>query len=581
MSISKYVLLVWFLASSLKVTGQNLIFIEENNLKIPITNDGNIGDPKGEATPRYGGIHFNDEVVLYSGGFFLSGLTNNGIWANGVFESERISDYQPGKCGTSPEEPQNTFYVLKADDEPFGESWQRWTSAVEQGAKFYDGDDDGIFNPVDKNGNGLWDEDEDRPDIIGDFTAWCVYNDGVLGDERIFTNVSPLGIEIKQTIFLFKDELPNSLGNVLFVRYEIENTGLLSAKLDSVYFSIITDPDLYDQYNRDLVGYDTTLNGGYTYNILNHSNGTPLPSILFSLLQGPHNFIPGVSYIDNNSNQLFDDGIDTPLTDAFYNHGEVLGVEIISGAVNLEVKSSTPYLRGNLSALPTPEDIIQLRNYMIGGRYPSGDPIFVSELELGNGGDLGADASNINPKYLFSGDPVNGEGWICTKPYDWRMMLSTGPFDLKENKPVVIIGAYIVGQADSSLLSVNEVKILAGKVKDFYDENFQNFIVGVEQLHNEYLTEFSLSQNYPNPFNPTTTIKYTVAIGEALNVSPTPVSFKVFDTLGRQVATLVNKIMSPGTYEVQFNGSNLSSGIYFYRLIAGSYSQTKKMILLR
>ena len=87
-------------------------------------------------------------------------------------------------------------------------------------------------------------------------------------------------------------------------------------------------------------------------------------------------------------------------------------------------------------------------------------------------------------------------------------------------------------------------------------------------------TSFSLSQNYPNPFNPTTKIKYSIP-GER------KVILKVYDVLGRDVATLVNEVKQPGNYEVEFNGSEYSSGIYFYKLEAGSFIQVKKMILLK
>lgn len=91
---------------------------------------------------------------------------------------------------------------------------------------------------------------------------------------------------------------------------------------------------------------------------------------------------------------------------------------------------------------------------------------------------------------------------------------------------------------------------------------------------NESANNFSLSQNYPNPFNPSTKIKYTV--GAQCIV---PVQLKVFDMLGREVATLVNEEKEPGNYEVEFDGKNLSSGMYFFRLAASNFTQTRKMIL--
>ncbi len=98
----------------------------------------------------------------------------------------------------------------------------------------------------------------------------------------------------------------------------------------------------------------------------------------------------------------------------------------------------------------------------------------------------------------------------------------------------------------------------------------------------ELPTKFSLAQNYPNPFNPSTTIKYaisTIAKGKLSNGMR--VTLKVYDVLGRKVATLVDKFQRAGNYSVTFNASNLSSGIYYYRLKAGNFVEMKKMILLK
>jgi hypothetical protein len=90
---------------------------------------------------------------------------------------------------------------------------------------------------------------------------------------------------------------------------------------------------------------------------------------------------------------------------------------------------------------------------------------------------------------------------------------------------------------------------------------------------------FFLSQNYPNPFNPSTKIKFQIP-GQARNDNNL-VTLKVYDLLGREVATLVNEEKPAGEYEIEFDGTRLPSGIYFYQLKAGNYIETKKMVLLK
>jgi photosystem II stability/assembly factor-like uncharacterized protein len=96
----------------------------------------------------------------------------------------------------------------------------------------------------------------------------------------------------------------------------------------------------------------------------------------------------------------------------------------------------------------------------------------------------------------------------------------------------------------------------------------------VNNISSEIPNKYSLYQNYPNPFNPNTNIKYQILKNEY-------VSLKVFNILGKEIATLVNEKQSPGTYEISFDGKDLSSGIYFYKLETNGFSDTKRMILLK
>ena len=104
-------------------------------------------------------------------------------------------------------------------------------------------------------------------------------------------------------------------------------------------------------------------------------------------------------------------------------------------------------------------------------------------------------------------------------------------------------------------------------------------VTDIQNISSEIPTQFMLSQNYPNPFNPSTVISYTIGTSQ-LAVSSF-ISLKVFDLLGREVSTLVNEKQNAGTYSVQFDGSNFSSGIYFYRLSSDNFTETKRMILLK
>lgn len=101
-----------------------------------------------------------------------------------------------------------------------------------------------------------------------------------------------------------------------------------------------------------------------------------------------------------------------------------------------------------------------------------------------------------------------------------------------------------------------------------------NVTVGIANVSSYTPTDFILSQNYPNPFNPVTKISFELRVKSDVTV-------KVYDILGNDLKTLVNENKSAGRYEVEFNGEGLSSGIYYYKLTAGDFSETKSMVLLK
>jgi len=161
------------------------------------------------------------------------------------------------------------------------------------------------------------------------------------------------------------------------------------------------------------------------------------------------------------------------------------------------------------------------------------------------------------------------------------MAVHTGPFSLEVNKPITIIVGYTIGQGDSPLNSVTVGKEVSAFVQQFYNSNFDDNVLPVEDENNFIVEEYKLYQNYPNPFNPSTSIQYAVSSLPTGQAGRQFVSLKVYDVLGTEIAVLVDEEKPAGTYEVEYNASNLPSGVYFYQLNAGSFIETKKMILIK
>jgi hypothetical protein len=106
-------------------------------------------------------------------------------------------------------------------------------------------------------------------------------------------------------------------------------------------------------------------------------------------------------------------------------------------------------------------------------------------------------------------------------------------------------------------------------------------LIGVQKISESVPQSYALYQNYPNPFNPTTKIKFQIPLNKGGERGLSFVTLKIYDLLGREVATLVNQQLKPGTYEVEFNGTNYPSGVYFYRLTTNNNTATKKFVLVK
>lgn len=166
---------------------------------------------------------------------------------------------------------------------------------------------------------------------------------------------------------------------------------------------------------------------------------------------------------------------------------------------------------------------------------------------------------------------TNGIGKASAGGGDISYVVSAGPVNIPASSSVDI------GFAIGAGIELDDLR------NGFLDARtrFQNIITDVEIDNNSTVTVFNLEQNYPNPFNPVTSIKYSIPSLSNFGKSTYPVTLKIYDLLGSEIAVLVNEQKSAGEYEVSFSAEGLSSGVYFYKLTAGSLTSTKKMIILK
>ncbi len=172
----------------------------------------------------------------------------------------------------------------------------------------------------------------------------------------------------------------------------------------------------------------------------------------------------------------------------------------------------------------------------------------------------------------FKADSVNGFRYLGNNPDDpiWSGDVGTDE-QLKGDLANIDQIRFYVRDPEA----IDEVKTIVIDKVEGVDEFDANTVVSVEESEN-LISEFTynLQQNYPNPFNPNTAIQFSLKDAEL-------VSLKVYNILGQEVMTLINEYKNSGRYQVNFNAKNLASGIYIYRLQAGSFMSSKKMILLK
>jgi hypothetical protein len=519
------------------------VAFDANNIKSFIWNTGvfdqdlRTNNTSGFEWPKGAG-----KFAIFTAGFTI------GAYVNGELRLATASyngEYCPGYCLDSVYHTdwRFKFYTVRSTDNYItNPDWLNWGLMVPYGAPF-----------VDVNHNGTYEFVVDTPGVRGaSQTIFICLTDADPGNhtnsEGFSGGTMPLYAEVRLTAWAYN---VSGLQDIQFLKWEVINKHVYS--WDSTYFSIVSDPDLGDA-NDDYVGCDTIRDMGYVYNSDNMDGSGS-----------------GISY-----------GANPPAAGIMFLKGALLQQTNLGASCNR-------VWHKNYDCDHDPSSILQAYN-MIKGFKNDGTPIVVPQTN-----------PPVTTKFAFSGDPETMTGWteyggwiyncgdsltgmlvVPTPPGDRRFLMSTGAGNLIVNPgdTQTIIAAQLIARGTSNLNSVTKLKQLADVAIQLYNNGF---VIGVEPISSEIPQQFMLYQNYPNPFNPITKIKFSIpAVGQRHAFD---VRLVIYDILGREIEVLVNESatgsLKPGTYEVEWNGSDYPSGVYFYKLISGDYSETRKMVLLK
>ena len=517
-------------------------FISINEIKMWIGNNGDGShDPRTDGNGFYwpGGENATLTAV-FEDGLVWGGIIDGQIRVNGNTHRQglRPGTILPNGQPDDPMDPRNKIFKTR-------KNWEYLPPGILRDRLEYD-----FFNwpwdigaPwVDVDGDDIYTPGIDTPDYIGDEVLFYTANDLDSATTAFTYGSPPIGLEFKTITYGFHKE--DELKDAVFKKYILINKS--TNIIDSLYISYWSDSDLGDA-SDDVVGCDISQNLGYTYNGDEDDGGYYIPpaAVGHMLIQGPK--IPG-----------------NPGDSAYYNGGW------ISGYKNMQMTSFTPNFKNTTNGLP--RDPIQ-------GQYQGTLEMYNLMKGFNNWGD-----SLINPHtgngtiFSLAGNPVNGTGWYegegwsgGPNPGDRRIHVNTGPFTMTPGDTQEVVIAIFMAQGTDRLNSVQLLKDKAQIIQNFY---YGDTLTSIQNYYSGIPLIYKLQQNYPNPFNPTTTIEFSIPKKEF-------VELRVFDILGREVTTLINTEQLPGYHKIKFDGSNLASGVYIYRLHSGDFKESKKLLLLK
>jgi hypothetical protein len=412
--------------------------------------------------------------------------------------------------------------------------WNEWPT--QYGAPFYDLNNNGIYEPALGEKPGLLDAHQ---------VIWFVCNDAYA---PALAGSKPLGLELQVTLWAYKGTT-TALDHAMFRRYRLLNKSEFT--IDSMFIGQFSDPDI-GTYTDDYAGCDSLLELGYCYNglpsdVIFQAFNLPPPAVGYTLLQGPIVPSPGDVAIFKQKEKAGYRNL--PMRSFYYHHPRDVWPEWNEYSLTLIYYNILNGFRATSDTLnPTP--------YVHGTGPESGR---VTRFPL-----------NGDPYYL-TGD-IDGQG-NNFGPGDRRIALSSGPFKMEpgDTQEVIygVVGAVI--PEGNYLHSVAQLKLNIESVRWFASHILTKI---TEDGKTERVSSFRLYQNHPNPFNAGTTFRYWIP-------AQAKVKLEVYSILGQRVATLVDKEQAQGEYFVRWQPQDVASGMYIYRLDAGSNVEVKKMLLIK
>ncbi|MCK9281588.1 MAG: T9SS type A sorting domain-containing protein [Melioribacteraceae bacterium] len=338
----------------------------------------------------------------------------------------------------------------------------------------------------------------------------------------------------------------------------------------------------YKQKPNNKIGYffAKSTNGGTTFETPYEISDAEIDNIKFDSPSNMSIDNSGNIYCVWNDGRRNGTGTDIYLaksTDNGVSFGTNIRVNDISGSsAKIRTGPSVAAFGSNVYVAWRQEDDDQGSNRLIMfGKSSNGGTSFSAGAEkviaIGGWGSPSLTVNSIEEIYIAYPQYTSQQnGLFCSKSNDQGVSFPTTVFisgaNANAQNPSIVI------DADDTFYSVWSDN--RSDDKDVYFSKGKITIVGVEEEANNIPTQFELMQNYPNPFNPTTMIRFNLPISGN-------VTLKVFDLLGKEVAVLVNEHKPAGTYEIEFNGMGLSSGVYFYQITAGNFVSVKKFTLIK